>query len=35
MARRVAESGRELIELRTLEGSLEDVFVHLTGRELR
>jgi ABC-2 type transport system ATP-binding protein len=35
MAGRVAESGRELIELRTLEGSLEDVFVHLTGRELR
>jgi ABC-2 type transport system ATP-binding protein len=35
MARRVAEAGRDLIELRTLEGSLEDVFVHLTGRELR
>jgi len=35
MARRVADAGRELIELRTLEGSLEDVFVHLTGRELR
>jgi ABC-2 type transport system ATP-binding protein len=25
----------ELIELRRLEGTLEDVFVHLTGRELR
>jgi len=35
MARLVAESGRELIELRRLEGTLEDVFVHLTGRELR
>jgi ABC-2 type transport system ATP-binding protein len=35
MARQVADAGRELIELRTLEGSLEDVFVHLTGRELR
>jgi ABC-2 type transport system ATP-binding protein len=28
-------SGRELIELRRIEGTLEDVFVHLTGRELR
>jgi ABC-2 type transport system ATP-binding protein len=27
--------GLELIELKRLEGSLEDVFVHLTGRELR
>ena len=27
--------GLELIELRRLEGTLEDVFVHLTGRELR
>jgi ABC-2 type transport system ATP-binding protein len=27
--------GLELIELRRIEGSLEDVFVHLTGRELR
>ena len=35
LARRVADAGRDLIELRTLEGSLEDVFVHLTGRELR
>jgi ABC-2 type transport system ATP-binding protein len=31
----VQRSGLELIELRRLEGSLEDVFVHLTGRELR
>ncbi len=29
------ESGHGLVELRRLEGSLEDVFVHLTGRELR
>jgi ABC-2 type transport system ATP-binding protein len=35
LARQVADAGRDLIELRTLEGSLEDVFVHLTGRELR
>jgi ABC-2 type transport system ATP-binding protein len=28
-------SGAELIDLRRIEGSLEDVFVHLTGRELR
>jgi ABC-2 type transport system ATP-binding protein len=28
-------AGLDLIELRRLEGSLEDVFVHLTGRELR
>jgi ABC-2 type transport system ATP-binding protein len=28
-------AGLELIELRRLEGSLDDVFVHLTGRELR
>jgi ABC-2 type transport system ATP-binding protein len=27
--------GRELIELRRMEGTLEDVFVHLTGRDLR
>jgi ABC-2 type transport system ATP-binding protein len=26
---------RELVELRRLEGTLEDVFVHLTGRDLR
>jgi ABC-2 type transport system ATP-binding protein len=28
-------AGLTLVELRQLEGSLEDVFVHLTGRELR
>jgi ABC-2 type transport system ATP-binding protein len=28
-------AGRDLIELRRIEGTLEDVFVHLTGRELR
>jgi ABC-2 type transport system ATP-binding protein len=28
-------AGLELIELRRLEGTLEDVFVHLTGSELR
>lgn len=27
--------GLELVELKRLEGSLEDVFVHLTGRDLR
>jgi ABC-2 type transport system ATP-binding protein len=27
--------GVEVIELKRLEGTLEDVFVHLTGRELR
>ena len=32
MARR---AGRPLVELRRIEGTLEDVFVHLTGRELR
>jgi ABC-2 type transport system ATP-binding protein len=31
----VRDSGGELLELRRLEGSLEDVFVHLTGRDLR
>jgi ABC-2 type transport system ATP-binding protein len=31
----VRGAGRELIELRRIEGTLEDVFVHLTGRELR
>ncbi|MBX5441297.1 MAG: ABC transporter ATP-binding protein [Solirubrobacteraceae bacterium] len=31
----VRAAGRELVELRRIEGSLEDVFVHLTGRELR
>jgi ABC-2 type transport system ATP-binding protein len=30
-----ADAGREVIELRRIEGTLEDVFVHLTGRELR
>jgi ABC-2 type transport system ATP-binding protein len=29
------EAGREVVELRRIEGTLEDVFVHLTGRELR
>jgi ABC-2 type transport system ATP-binding protein len=29
------DAGGELVELRRLEGSLEDVFVHLTGRDLR
>jgi ABC-2 type transport system ATP-binding protein len=28
-------NGHALVELRRLEGSLEDVFVHLTGREMR
>jgi ABC-2 type transport system ATP-binding protein len=28
-------AGGDLLELRRLEGSLEDVFVHLTGRDLR
>ena len=31
----VAAAGAGLVEMRKLEGSLEDVFVHLTGRELR
>ena len=35
LADAVRAAGRELIELRRMEGSLEDVFVHLTGRELR
>ena len=35
LAAAVRDAGRELIELRRVEGSLEDVFVHLTGRELR
>ncbi len=30
-----ARGGLRLIELKRLEGTLEDVFVHLTGRELR
>ena len=29
------ESGAEILDLRRMEGSLEDVFIHLTGRELR
>ncbi len=28
-------AGLQLLELRRLEGSLEDVFIHLTGREMR
>jgi ABC-2 type transport system ATP-binding protein len=35
LADAIRDAGRELIELRRMEGSLEDVFVHLTGRELR
>jgi ABC-2 type transport system ATP-binding protein len=31
----VAAAGAQLVDLRRIEGSLEDVFVHLTGRELR
>jgi ABC-2 type transport system ATP-binding protein len=31
----VRGAGGEMLELRRLEGSLEDVFVHLTGRDLR
>jgi ABC-2 type transport system ATP-binding protein len=27
--------GASLVELKRIEGSLEDVFVHLTGREMR
>jgi hypothetical protein len=30
-----SEAGREVVELKRIEGTLEDVFVHLTGRELR
>jgi ABC-2 type transport system ATP-binding protein len=30
-----AADGSGLVELRRLEGSLEDVFMHLTGREMR
>ena len=30
-----AGDGASLVELRRIEGSLEDVFVHLTGREMR
>jgi ABC-2 type transport system ATP-binding protein len=28
-------AGGELVDLKRIEGTLEDVFVHLTGRELR
>lgn len=35
VATAVRDAGPDLIDLRRLEGSLEDVFVHLTGRELR
>ncbi|MFA4929885.1 MAG: ABC transporter ATP-binding protein [Patulibacter sp.] len=35
VATTVRDAGFDLIDLRRLEGSLEDVFVHLTGRELR
>src|SRR3954454_11341707 len=31
----VALAGSQLVEMRRIEGTLEDVFVHLTGRELR
>jgi ABC-2 type transport system ATP-binding protein len=31
----VERGGLELVELRRIEGTLEDVFIHLTGRELR
>ena len=31
----IRDGGGEMVELRRLEGSLEDVFVHLTGRDLR
>ena len=31
----VAAAGPDLVEMRRIEGTLEDVFVHLTGRELR
>jgi ABC-2 type transport system ATP-binding protein len=31
----VERAGARLVELRRIEGTLEDVFVHLTGRELR
>jgi ABC-2 type transport system ATP-binding protein len=31
----VEQASLELVELRRIEGSLEDVFIHLTGRELR
>jgi ABC-2 type transport system ATP-binding protein len=31
----VRGAGGDMLELRRLEGSLEDVFVHLTGRDLR
>jgi ABC-2 type transport system ATP-binding protein len=35
VASAVAAAGAGLVEMRKIEGTLEDVFVHLTGRELR
>ncbi|MDO9354942.1 MAG: ABC transporter ATP-binding protein [Solirubrobacteraceae bacterium] len=35
VAQAVESAGGTLVSLRRLEGTLEDVFVHLTGRELR
>jgi ABC-2 type transport system ATP-binding protein len=35
VATAVQDAGGMLVELKRLEGSLEDVFVHLTGRDLR
>ena len=32
---RAREAGRPVVALRRIEGTLEDVFVHLTGRDLR
>jgi ABC-2 type transport system ATP-binding protein len=31
----LSAAGAGLVEMRRIEGTLEDVFVHLTGRELR
>jgi ABC-2 type transport system ATP-binding protein len=31
----LSTAGAQLVEMRRIEGTLEDVFVHLTGRELR
>ncbi|HEY2637595.1 MAG TPA: hypothetical protein VGI54_09425, partial [Solirubrobacteraceae bacterium] len=31
----VSRTGAEVLDLAKIEGTLEDVFVHLTGRELR
>jgi ABC-2 type transport system ATP-binding protein len=30
-----ADGGAEIVDLHRVEGTLEDVFIHLTGRELR